>query len=165
MAPNITGSKSMHEIRKLTDLASEDSNLIHVARAACNHAYAPYSNFRVGASAQLAGGAVRSGSNLENASYGLSICAEVSLLATINSMGETDLIEKIAIACAPLHSTGDNFITPCGRCRQLLIELVSRIGHDIPIFMSSLDGSSVLAISCHELLPFSFSEQILGIPI
>lgn len=153
----------MRKIRKVSDLASDDRDLIHTAKIACDHAYAPYSNFRVGAAAYLFGGEIRSGSNLENASYGLSICAEVSLLSTINSMGETGRVEKIAIACAPLNSVGDSFITPCGRCRQLFVELVSRIGHDIPIMMLSIDGGSVLVSSCHELLPFSFSEQMLGV--
>ena len=151
------GNFSMGKIRKVSDLALEDRDLIHTAKMACDHAYAPYSNFRVGAAAYLSGGEIRTGSNLENASYGLTICAEVSLLGTINSMGETDRVEKIAIACAPLHSGGDGFITPCGRCRQLFVELVSRIGHDIPIMMLSINEGTILLSSCNELLPFSFS--------
>ncbi|MHB8368751.1 MAG: cytidine deaminase [Leptospirales bacterium] len=152
----------MPTVRNVKDLTPEDRDLIHTAQIACSHAYAPYSNFKVGAAASLSGGEIRSGSNLENASYGLSICAEVSLLGTINSLGETDRIEKIAIACEPSHPVVDTYITPCGRCRQLLIELVSRVGHDIPVLMLSIDGRTVLLASCHDLLPFSFSEQMLG---
>ncbi|MEK7410038.1 MAG: cytidine deaminase, partial [Actinomycetota bacterium] len=91
------------------------SNLRVTARAAQQHAYAPYSKFRVGAAALIDDGRVISGCNIENASYGLTLCAECSVLGALHMGGGGRIV---AICCVG----NDEPVTPCGRCRQLLWE-------------------------------------------
>jgi cytidine deaminase len=104
--------------------------LLAAARAAAEHAYAPYSHFRVGAAAVIEtpeGELVATGANVENASYGLTICAERVALASLFQTlpaGETPRVIQVAIACidAPEDAT-DEARVPCGACRQWLAEL------------------------------------------
>jgi cytidine deaminase len=83
------------------------------ARAAQQHSYAPYSKFRVGAAALIDDGRIISGCNVENASYGLTLCAECAILGALHMGGGGRII---AVACVG----NDTDVTPCGRCRQLL---------------------------------------------
>ena len=104
--------------------------LLQAAREAAEHAYAPYSRFRVGAAAVMEtpeGELVATGANVENASYGLTICAErVALSSLFQSVppGEKPRITQVAIACidAPADAP-DEARVPCGACRQWLAEL------------------------------------------
>jgi cytidine deaminase len=108
----------------------ERENLLAAAREAAEHAYAPYSHFRVGAAAVLEtpeGELMATGANVENASYGLTICAERVALASLYQMvpaGETPHVTQVAIACidAP-EDASDEARVPCGACRQWLAEL------------------------------------------
>ncbi len=95
------------------------SSLISAAIAIRKRAYAPYSGFAVGAAVQTAGGQVFVGCNVENASYGLSLCAERSAIVQAVSAGQRDLI-AIAVAASPLA-------TPCGACRQFIAEFGQQI--------------------------------------
>lgn len=90
--------------------------LLNHARAARERAYAPYSGFQVGAALETADGAVFSGCNVENASYGLTLCAECGLVGDLHRTGGGRLV-----AVAVTDGDG-NPLTPCGRCRQLLYE-------------------------------------------
>ncbi|MFN0027481.1 MAG: cytidine deaminase [Acidimicrobiales bacterium] len=83
---------------------------------AASRAYAPYSRFKVGAAGFTAAGGLVSGCNVENASYGLSWCAECSMVAAMVGSGDRSLV---AVACR--HGSGD-LLVPCGRCRQVLFE-------------------------------------------
>jgi len=86
------------------------------AVVAAARAYAPYSGLRVGAAAQAAGGQILTGCNVENASYGLTLCAECGLVSALHAAGETRLLAVSVVA-------GDGEpLLPCGRCRQLLLE-------------------------------------------
>lgn len=87
-----------------------------VAKAALQHAYVPYSNFPVGAAALVEDGRVVSGCNVENASYGVTLCAECGLISQLAMSGGGKLI---AFTCVDGHG---NILMPCGRCRQLLFE-------------------------------------------
>lgn len=96
--------------------------LLGAARAAAQHSYSPYSRFRVGAAVQTAGG-VFTGVNVENASYGLCLCAERSAMAAALAAGEREM-EAIAVACVDARadaSVGERM--PCGACRQWMVEL------------------------------------------
>ena len=86
------------------------------AREAHTHAYVPYSNFPVGAAALVDDGRIISGANVENASYGLTLCAECALVSSLHMTGGGKLV---AFTCVDGH---DNTLMPCGRCRQLLFE-------------------------------------------
>ena len=99
--------------------------LIAAARAAQAAAYAPHSQFRVGAALRFADGAVVTGSNVENASYGLSLCAETVAVAKAFAEGRRGGLVEVAVT-----ASGEDVVTPCGRCRQVLHELADLGGTD-----------------------------------
>ncbi len=141
-----------------------DSDLIAAARAAAAHAHAPYSGFGVGAAVLLADGSVVTGCNFENASYGLSLCAETVALATVNAQGKLSLVREIAVAGGFLRDgaiTGSDPVTPCGRCRQIINEAASVSGHDTIIHCASGDGDAVTRHSLSALLPHGFGPDSL----
>jgi cytidine deaminase len=121
--------------------------LLEEARRASRSAYCPYSNFHVGA-AILAGGRIFSGANVENASYGLTICAErtAAFAAVLAGAGR---IEAIAVACvdAP-DGSGTELLMPCGACRQVLVEFADP---STPVIIDRV-GRMTLA----DLLPMAF---------
>ena len=90
-----------------------DQDLIAVAHAAAAHSYSPYSRFPVGAALRFADGRVVTGTNIENASYGLALCAETVAVAKAMADGVRSGLEAVAVT-----GPGDQPITPCGRCRQ-----------------------------------------------
>ena len=110
--------------------------LIAAARDAATRAYAPYSNFQVGAAVLLADGSVVTGANVENASYGLSLCAETVALAKIANEGRLAEVTEIAV----IGGTGSEPVRPCGRCRQFLNEAAQLGGRDITIHCSAGNG-------------------------
>lgn len=127
--------------------------LINKAKEAMKNAYAPYSNFHVGASVLLKNGKFITGSNIENASYGLSNCAERSCLFATYSLGyrKDDIVMMAIAADFPGHCS------PCGACRQVMAELLNK---DCPVYLIDKDGS-VHQTTNGELLPFSFDEGSL----
>ena len=129
--------------------------LIAAARAAAETAYAPHSQFRVGAALRFADGAVITGSNVENASYGLSLCAEtVAVAKAFNEARRGGLVE-IAVTAG-----GDGVVTPCGRCRQVLHELAELGGTDPLVYCCGPDEVREMRLS--ELLPAAFGPGSLG---
>jgi cytidine deaminase len=128
--------------------ASPDwSALRAAAREALAHAYAPYSHFLVGAAALVDDGRVVVGCNVENASYGLTLCAECSLISALHASGGGRLV---AFACVDSHGAP---LMPCGRCRQLLWE------HGGPdLLVDSIRG----IVPMTEVLPDAFGPQDLG---
>ena len=128
-------------------LAARD--LLAAARAAAGQAYAPYSQFAVGAALAFADGAVVTGANVENASYGLSLCAET--LAVARAMNEARRGGLVAVAIA---GPGAGLITPCGRCRQVLHELAALGGTDALVWCGEGDGWREFRLS--QLLPEAF---------
>ena len=118
---------------RLSDVQRD--TLIAAARAASAHAYAPYSNFHVGAALLLADGSVVTGANVENASYGLSLCAETVAVGKSLSEVWRGALEAVAVFGGPVGADGavtgcDPPITPCGRCRQILNEIAQLGGTD-----------------------------------
>ncbi len=134
---------------------SPDEDLIEAARAAVGQAYAPYSGFAVGAALRFADGAIVTGSNVENASYGLSLCAET--VAVAKALGEGRRGGLLAIALA---GRGAEPIAPCGRCRQVLNELAALGGTD-PVVLSSGAGE-VRETRLSALLPQPFGPDSLA---
>lgn len=121
--------------------------LRRAALQAMGHAYAPYSQFPVGAAALVDDGRIVSGCNVENASYGLGLCAECGLVSALHASGGGRLI---AFACVDFH--GD-VLMPCGRCRQLLWE------HGGPdLLVDTADGPKHMA----EVLPLAFTREDLA---
>src|SRR4051812_37941668 len=121
--------------------------LLEAARAASRSAYCPYSRFRVGA-AVWAGGRIFPGANVENASYGLTICAERAAAFAAVLAGATR-IDAMAVACPDAPEGSDSaLVMPCGACRQVLAEFA---GPDTPIVV---DGAGTFALD--DLLPSPF---------
>jgi cytidine deaminase len=128
--------------------------LVAAARGAMEHAYAPYSSFRVGAALRFADGTVITGANVENASYGLSLCAETVAAAKALSEGRRGGLVELAVA-----ASGPDVVTPCGRCRQVLHELAALGGTD-PLVHCSGPGE-VRQMRLSELLPHAFGPDSL----
>ncbi|RYD94846.1 MAG: cytidine deaminase [Sphingomonadales bacterium] len=141
--------------------------LLDAAREAAVHAHAPYSRFGVGAAVLLTDGQIVTGTNLENASYGLSLCAETVALATANAQGHFREIVAIGVIGGALGKDGSlggsALVTPCGRCRQIINEAVQLGGRDIDIYCGSADGDDFAHFRASELLPHAFGPADLGI--
>lgn len=154
----------MNGIVQMSELASADRLLIQRALETSRFAYAPYSAFAVGAAARTKGGKIYEGANLENASYGLAMCAEVAALTRANSSGDYD-VEAIAVVGHKFVEPRDatQIVTPCGRCRQLIFEAsqISRV--DIRVFSCSGDLAQILESTISALLPSAFGPANLGL--
>ncbi|MFC0204372.1 cytidine deaminase [Novosphingobium soli] len=143
------------------DIVSRRDALMSAARAAADGAYAPYSRFHVGAALLLADGTVVTGANVENASYGLSLCAETVAVAGILAQGSRPSLEAVAVTGGAAGAPGQGpRVTPCGRCRQVLNELAQLGGTDPLIWCDGAEG--VLEVRLSELLPYAFGPANLG---
>lgn len=141
-------------------------DLIAAARAAALHAHAPYSNFAVGAALLMTDGSLLTGCNFENASYGLSLCAETVALATANAQGRlADVVEIGVIGGLMVDGkpTGSDPVGPCGRCRQVINEAAQIGGRDIVIHCAGAEGNAVATYRLSELLPHAFGPADLGL--
>lgn len=135
--------------------------LVNAAIAAAVHAYAPYSNFHVGAALLLEDGHIVTGSNFENASYGMTLCAETVAIAKANSEGMMRSIIAIAVAggLSGLVAKNTEPVTPCGRCRQIIKEVADLTERDIPVYCAHAGGYDTYLLS--ELLPHGFGPKNL----
>lgn len=135
-------------------LSSEvEERLIKAAREAAQHAYAPYSDYQVGSALLFEDGAIITGTNVENASYGLALCAET--VAVSKAMGEGRRGGLVGVAVTGPMDKGDGApITPCGRCRQVLNELAQLGGTDPQILCVGRD--EVRRVALTQLLPHAF---------
>lgn len=140
--------------------------LIDHALEAARNAHAPYSRFAVGAALLLEDGTIVPGTNFENASYGLSLCAETVALAAANVSGRLKDLVAIGIVGGSITARGlegDAPIYPCGRCRQILNEAADLGKRDIIVYCASADGNVMRRHHLSELLPFAFGPGDLGI--
>ncbi|HEU0066679.1 MAG TPA: cytidine deaminase [Sphingomonas sp.] len=145
----------------------EATRLIAAARDAARHAHAPYSRFAVGAALLLTDGSIVTGANVENASYGLSLCAETVAIATASAAGRLRDVAAIGIIGGAMdaqgHATGDTPVRPCGRCRQVLNEAAQMGGRDFPVHCGAATGDAVESYTVAALLPDAFGPADLGI--
>ena len=135
-----------------------DEDLIAVAREAAENSYSPYSGFAVGSALLFADGSVVTGTNIENASYGLALCAETVAISKAMADGVRGGLEMVAVT-GPLDKGGGAPITPCGRCRQMLNELAQLGGTDPLILCVGADETRRVKLS--ELLPHAFGPASL----
>lgn len=131
--------------------AAIEARLVDAAKRAAERAYAPYSNFQVGAALLLSDGSIIEGANIENASYPAGICAERSAAAIAINQDRRDF------AAIAVIGPRDEPITPCGICRQFL----SEFSKSMPVLCLGRDGS-ILRSSIAELLPGAFDTEALG---
>ena len=142
-----------------------DTDLIAAARAAALKAYAPYSNFSVGCAIESIDGQVVTGANMENACYRLGLCAEVSALTLAQAIFGLDKIARIAVAGG--DGSGDELagaasVTPCGGCRQSILEAAQLSGRDVEILCASGDGQTVERHKISTLIPHGFGPANLA---
>lgn len=131
-----------------------DANLIAAARVAAQQSYSPYSRFAVGAALRFADGSVVTGTNIENASYGLALCAETVAVAKAMGNGVRGGLEAVAVV-----GPAPEPITPCGRCRQVLNEL-AQLGATDPLVLC-VGADEVRRVRLSELLPHAFGPASL----
>lgn len=131
-------------------------NLINTARQASQRSYSPYSQFPVGAAIELHDGTVITGTNVENESYGLTMCAErAALFTAVNQVGvdANGRLPATQIAVWAKKGQPEGAVTPCGACRQVMNELLPK---HTPVWMIGSDGEP-FSKTVEELLPASFS--------
>jgi len=143
------------------ELNESDAFLLSEARSVTQFAYAPYSNFQVGAVAKLINGEIVSGTNQENASYPAGICAERSLLSTAASNHPGIAIETMAITYNNLKGESNSPVSPCGICRQSLSEFQNRFQKSIRIILSGMTGKVQVIENAGYLLPLAFTSENL----
>ena len=137
------------------NLPGEISELLNEALKVSENAYNKYSHFYVGAAVRTKSGKIYTGTNMENASYGLSICAEPSAIMSANANGDFN-IEAIAIVGGFKDIQDQEPAMPCGRCRQVIHEASQVSKVDIAVYCSNLTLSKTLITTIEELLPFAF---------
>jgi cytidine deaminase len=140
-----------------SELDHLDRELVARAQEACARAYAPYSLFAVGTAVRSKSGKIHTAANLENASYGLTICAEAAALTVANAAGDF-AVEAIAVVGFHISDTksASPVITPCGSCRQIIAEAARLSGSDVRVLCCSGELSIVAVTSISELLPDAF---------
>jgi cytidine deaminase len=142
-----------------------DEQLIAAARAAALKAYAPYSNFSVGCAIQSVDGEMVTGANMENACYRLGICAELSALTAAQASFGLGKVARIAVTGGDGSGSelaGVSAVTPCGGCRQAILEAAQLGGRDIEIICASGDGTAVERHRIHDLIPHGFGPDALA---
>ena len=143
------------------ELNQEDAWLVNEARDVTSAAYAPYSNFNVGAIAKMANGEIVAGTNQENASYPVGICAERVLLSSAATLYPNIPIDTIAISYNNNNGESSHPISPCGMCRQSLVEYEERMKQSIRLILSGMEGKVIIVQKANSLLPLSFGSDDL----
>ena len=140
------------------ELTEPDAWLVNEAREVTSAAYAPYSNFNVGAIAKMANGEIVAGTNQENASYPVGICAERVLLSSAATLYPNIPVDTIAISYNNTNGESSHPISPCGMCRQSLVEYEERMKQPIRLLLSGMEGKVFIIQKANLLLPLSFGS-------
>ena len=148
-------------------MTDDVARLVEAARAAARHAHAPYSRFAVGAALLMTDGGIVTGANVENASYGLSLCAETVAIATAGAQGRIAEIVAVAVVGGAMDPDGRPVglvpVSPCGRCRQVINEAAQMAGRDLPIHCAAAEGDALGTYRLSDLLPHAFGPADLGV--
>lgn len=152
--------KSVINVCRLEELTDNERCLIDKAIEATYRSYSKYSHFSVGAAVRLENGTEVIGCNQENAAYPLTLCAERTALFSAGAQYPDQPVTMIAIAARNADGLLAEPITPCGSCRQVLIETEQRFGHSIRILLYGTNHVYVID-GIKQLMPLSFSEEHL----
>ena len=155
---NITTKITVYSYEECTEI---EKNLIKAAKEATSNAYAPYSHFHVGAAVLLENGKIISGNNQENAAYPSGLCAERTAVFYANAQYPNQKIEAMAVAAFYNGDFTDDLISPCGSCRQVLLEVESRYNSSVKILLYNKKGEVYVAESMKSLMPLSFTKDAL----
>lgn len=153
----LTYSFDYQLFNSLTELSKEDQELINQANQIALKAYAPYSKFRVGVAILMSNGEIYKGNNQENASYPVGICAERTALSYVHANFPDEIIIKIAISVLDTDQT----VSPCGICRQSLLEYETLQNQSIEIILHNTSDTVVIIPSASLLLPIQFEGKML----
>ncbi len=144
-----------------SELSPDELELLDAAKEATKRSYVPYSQFHVGAALRLDDGRIVSGSNQENCAYPSGICAERTALFFANSNYPDNAVTEICIAARDTKGQFTTLpVTPCGSCRQVMVETENRFHNKIRIMLYGTQGSYFIE-SAKDLLPVSFDASFL----
>lgn len=144
----------------MDELTSEERTLVERAREATRNSFAPYSNFHVGAALLLKNGKVIIGANQENSAFPSGLCAERTAVFAAQANYPDQPIMMLAIAAADCNGLRSRPVSPCGSCRQVILQVESRYNQPVEILLSGTD--KILRFkSIKDLLPFSFVDDDL----
>lgn len=143
---------------QLEELADDDRQLVEKAIGATQNSYAPYSHFHVGACLRLADGREVIGANQENAAFPSGLCAERSAVFAAQSMFPEEAITALAIAARNENGLTSQPVSPCGACRQVILEMEDRYKQDVRILLYGTEGVYVIP-SVKSLLPLHFVDS------
>ncbi len=146
---------------ELAELSKEYQALISKAVAARKNAYAPYSNFQVGAAVLMENGKTVIGSNQENASYPSGLCAERVAVFQAGALYPGMRIKAVAITATSKNRVVDSPAAPCGNCRQSMLEYESKQKKPIKLFLMGETGKVVQCNSIADILPLGFDSSFL----
>lgn len=153
-------SINFEECENLEELASDDQMLIQKAIEIARKSYSPYSKFPVGAAILLENGEIYAGNNQENISFPAGTCAERTVINYVKANFPNQKIKKLAVTA--LNVSSKNPVTPCGVCRQVIVEMENIQKEPIKVFLHKLDGCTFAFESSSSLLPLAFEEGNLG---
>ena len=145
---------------QLEELADDDRQLVEKAIGATQNSYAPYSNFHVGACLRLADGREVIGANQENAAFPSGLCAERSAVFAAQSMFPEEAITALAIAARNKNGLTAQPVSPCGACRQVILEMEDRYQRDVKILLYGTEGIYVIP-NVKTLLPLHFVDSCM----
>jgi cytidine deaminase len=147
-------------------MADTPHPLVERAREAALRAYAPYSGYSVGCAVESVDGEIVVGANMENACYRLGICAEISALTAARQAFGLDKVSRIAVAGGHIGASGSlsgaGLVTPCGGCRQSILEAAQLTGVDVEVVAANGDGTEVKLLKISELIPLGFGPANLA---
>ena len=162
MAKQITGNYTFDVFDSINNLNSEDQTLLTAAINAINNAYAPYSNFYVGAAVLLENGKIITGNNQENAAYPSGLCAERVAIFYASSQYPGIKIKSIAVSANSKKYNINYPIAPCGSCRQAISEYEVKMDSPIRLIMFGESGEIYISPSISNLLHLMFSSKNLS---
>jgi len=142
------------------ELTESQRDLVEKAKAQVVNAYAPYSGFHVGAAIELANGAIFAGNNQENSAYPSGLCAERVAMFYANAQFPQTAVRRLAIAAYTKGEFLKSPVTPCGACRQVLLESETRFDSEIEVLLYGTDEVYVLK-NVKQLLPLCFEKSSL----
>lgn len=152
---------NFYEIESPEELSAEDKELVELAKEMTHHSYAPYSEFYVGSAVLLSNGKIIKGSNQENAAYPSGICAERVAVFSASAQYPDVEMTTIAVAARNPRQAMDYPISPCGSCRQVLLEFELKQKKPIRILLTSETGKIYIIEKAIDLTPISFSADDL----
>jgi cytidine deaminase len=140
-------------------LTPADAALMQAAKVALINSYSPYSQFKVAAAVLLENGEILTGTNQENASYPVGICAEGTVLSAVSALYPNVAVKKMAVTVKSGRSLVSKPVAPCGICRQRIYEYEMRFNADIEIIMMGEEGEVYRVKSIKDLLPLAFFKM------